>query len=42
MLNAYFGGSMEQMFSYFAKEEDMSVEDMDEILKKIKSEEERE
>ena len=40
MLNAYFGGSKEQMFSYFAKEEDMSVDDMDEILKKIKEEEE--
>ena len=39
MLNHYFGGSVEQMMSYFVKEEKVNLEELDEILEKIKKDE---
>lgn len=35
----YFGASFESLVSYFMKEEDMSLQDMEAIMKKIKEKE---
>lgn len=35
-LNNYFGGSPEQLLSYFVKEEDLDPKDLDRLLEKIK------
>ncbi len=36
MMNNYFGGSVEQLMSHFVKEEDVDLEELNEILEKIK------
>lgn len=36
MLNNYFGGSVEQMMSFFVKEEKVDITELNEILEKIK------
>ena len=36
VLAGYFNGSVSQMFSFFSQKEDISVEEMDEILKIVK------
>lgn len=36
ILNGYFDGSFEKMLSFFVKEKDISVKDLDEILKNLK------
>jgi BlaI family penicillinase repressor len=36
MLNNYFGGSVEQLMSFFVKEENVDIEELNEILEKIK------
>ncbi len=36
MMNNYFGGSVEQLMSYFVKEENVNLEELNEILDKIK------
>lgn len=35
-INNYFGGSPEQLLSYFVKEEDLAPEELDRLLEKIK------
>ena len=40
LMKNYFGGSSEQLLSYFVKEEKMDAEALDEILNKIKNKEE--
>lgn len=35
-INNYFGGSPEQLLSYFVKEEDLAPEDLEQLLDKIK------
>lgn len=35
-ISRYFGGSFEKMVSFFAKNNDVSLREMDEILKKLK------
>ena len=35
-ISRYFGGSFEKMVSFFANENDISLEEMDEIMKNIK------
>ena len=35
-ISRYFGGSFEKMVSFFANENDISLEDMDEIMQNIK------
>ena len=36
MMNNYFGGSVEQLMSYFVKEEKVDLNELNEILDKIK------
>lgn len=36
MMNNYFGGSTEQLMSFFVKEENVNIEELNEILEKIK------
>lgn len=36
MLNNYFGGSVEQLMSFFVKEEKVDIDELNEILEKIK------
>lgn len=36
LLGNYFGGSMEQLVSFFAKEQDMEVKELEELLKYVK------
>ncbi len=36
MLDNYFGGSVEQLMSFFVKEENVDIEELNEILEKIK------
>lgn len=36
MLNNYFGGSVEQLMSFFVKEENVDINELNEILEKIK------
>ncbi len=36
LMNNYFGGSVEQLMSFFVKEEKVDIEDLNEILEKIK------
>lgn len=36
LLGSYFGGSMEQLVSFFAKEQDMDVKELEELLKYVK------
>lgn len=35
-LNNYFGGSPEQLLSYFVKEEDLAPEELEQLLEKVK------
>ena len=37
LLRNYFGGKFEQLVSFFAKDNDLNVEDMEEILKHVES-----
>ncbi len=39
MMNNYFGGSVEQLMSFFVKEENVDLDDLNEILEKIKDQE---
>ncbi len=41
MMNHYFGGSMEQLMSYFVKEENVDLEELNGILDKIKEQEKK-
>lgn len=36
MMNNYFGGSVEQLVSFFVKEEKVNLDELNEILEKIK------
>lgn len=36
LVSGYFGGSFSSMLSFFANEKDISVEDLEEILKQLK------
>lgn len=40
LISDYFSGSYEQLVSYFVKEEDVKMEDLEEILQNMKREEE--
>lgn len=40
MLNNYFGGSTEQLLSFFVDEQDLPPEELDRLLEKIKKSEE--
>lgn len=42
LVNQYFGGSPEQLLSFFVKEEDLDVKELNELLAKIKRNEEHE
>jgi predicted transcriptional regulator len=37
LLRNYFGGKFEQLVSFFAKDNDLNVEDMEEMLKHVES-----
>lgn len=37
LLTNYFGGSVESLVSFFAKKEEIDIEQLDEILKELKS-----
>jgi len=37
LLRNYFGGKFEQLVSFFAKDNDLNIEDMEEILKHVES-----
>lgn len=37
MLHKFFGGSMEKMLSYFVEDKQVSIEELEEIIKEIKS-----
>lgn len=39
LLGSYFGGSVEKMVSFFVKEKQIDINDMDEILKNLKKDE---
>lgn len=36
-LSGYFGGSFERLVSFFAKENDLDLQDMDELMKAVKN-----
>ncbi len=38
-VNNYFGGSFQNLFSFFAKKENINLREYDELLKKLQSEE---
>ena len=40
-ISRYFSGSYQQLVSFFAKENDLSVQELEEVLKQIKSDEEK-
>jgi BlaI family transcriptional regulator, penicillinase repressor len=37
MITGYFGGSFERLVSFFAKDNDMDINEMEELLKNVKS-----
>lgn len=37
LISNYFGGSIESLVSFFAKKEEISIDQLDEILKELKS-----
>ena len=41
LMNNYFGGSPQQLFSYFVKEEKMEAEEINRLLKEIEDKEEQ-
>jgi hypothetical protein len=38
MITNYFGGSFERLVSFFAKENDMNIQEMEELLKNVQNE----
>ena len=37
MVSGYFGGSFERLVSFFAKDNDMDIHEMEELLKNVQS-----
>ncbi len=38
MITSYFGGSFERLVSFFAKDNDMNIQEMEELLKNVQNE----
>ncbi len=38
MITTYFGGSFERLVSFFAKDNDMNIQEMEELLKNVQNE----